>query len=132
MQNTAGQFGRVTIGGMDDASTAHDDLRATLAAMEGLIGPRIILTHTPDLFPQMPDDIALMMAGHTHRGQIRYPWGGSPVQMSKYGEKYACGMVEENGKILVTSAGIGTSVLPLRFFTHPELWLIEIRPQPAQ
>ena len=97
--------------------------------MEGLSGPRVMLTHTPALFPQMPDDIALMMAGHTHCGQLRYPWGGSPVQMSQYGDKYACGVVKEEGKTLVTSAGLGTSVLPLRFLTRPELWLIEIRPQ---
>lgn len=128
MQNTAGQFGQLAIGGMDDDFTGNDDLTATLSAMEGLAGPRVMLTHTPDLFPEMPNDISLIMAGHTHCGQLRYPWGGSPVQMSEYGEKYACGVVKENGKTLVTSAGLGTSVLPVRFLTHPELWLIEIRP----
>lgn len=129
MRNEAGQFGSLAIGGMDDDFTGNHDLQATLGAMEGLSGPRVMLTHTPDLFPQMPDDIALMMAGHTHCGQLRYPWGGSPVQMSQYGDKYACGVVKEEGKTLVTSAGLGTSVLPLRFLTRPELWLIEIRPQ---
>ena len=128
-QNSAGRFGRAIIGGMDDDSTGNDDLPATLSAMDRLDGVRIMLTHTPDLFPDMPDDIVLMMAGHTHCGQIAYPWGGSPVSMSKYGDTYACGVVEEGGKTLVTSAGLGTSVLPIRLFTHPELWLIEIAPE---
>ena len=129
-QNTAGRFGPIVIGGMDDDSTGNDDIAATLQAMDRFSGVRVMLTHTPDLFPEVPSDMTLMMAGHTHCGQIAYPWGGSPVQMSRYGDTYACGVVEEDGKTLVTSAGLGTSVLPLRFSTHPELWLIEIRPMP--
>ena len=128
LQNEAMQFGPIALGGVDDDFTSHDDVPGTLAAMDELSGPRVILTHSPDIFPALPDDIVLMMAGHTHCGQIAYPWGGSPVHMSQYGEAFACGVVEEGGKTLVTSGGLGTSVLPLRLFTHPELWLIELRP----
>ncbi len=129
LQNEALQLPGVALGGVDDDFTQNDDLAATLRAMEPLNGARIILTHSPDIFPDMPSDITLAMVGHTHCGQIGYPWGGSPVSMSKYGQTYACGVVEEDGKTLVTSAGIGTSVLPLRLFTRPELWLIEIQPE---
>ena len=128
LQNEAVQLGPIALGGVDDDFTSHDDVPTTLAAMDGLTGPRVILTHSPDIFPELPDDIALMMAGHTHCGQIAYPWGGSPVHMSRYGEAFACGVVKDGGKTLVTSGGLGTSVLPLRLFTHPELWLIELRP----
>lgn len=47
--------------------------------------------------------------------------------MSRYGQRYACGVVRENGNILITSAGLGTSVVPFRLFTQPEIWVIDIR-----
>jgi uncharacterized protein len=36
--------------------------------------------------------------------------------------------VRENGKLLLVTAGLGTSVLPFRFGTRPDIWLIELRP----
>jgi uncharacterized protein len=116
------------IGGIDDDFTGRADLPATVAAMAGMAGPRIMLSHSPDIFPQVPVDVDLVLAGHTHCGQIAYPWGGAPSTMSDYGDLYACGVTRQHGKTLVTSAGLGTSLLPLRLFTHPEIWLIEIRP----
>ena len=68
-----------------------------------------------------------MLAGHTHCGQLRYPWGGSPATMSRHGDRYACGLVREDGKVLITTAGLGTSVLPFRFGTRPEIWLFEVK-----
>lgn len=129
LQNEAAQFGPLAIGGADDAFTGRDDLPATFKALKPLKGMKMVLTHSPDIFPQVPVDIDLVLAGHTHCGQIAYPWGGGPATMSDYGQLYACGVFEQHGKTLVTSAGLGTSLLPIRLFTHPEIWLIEIRPQ---
>ncbi|MCK0128707.1 metallophosphoesterase [Erythrobacter sp. F6033] len=131
LANDAAQFGPLAVGGADDAFTGRDDLEATFGAMAPLTGARIVVTHSPDIFPQVPVDVDLTLAGHTHCGQIVYPWGGSPATMSDYGELYACGVYEQHGKTLVTSAGLGTSLLPIRLFTHPEVWLIEMRPPPS-
>ena len=90
-------------------------------------GAPVLLSHSPDPFPNLPRGFGLMLAGHTHCGQLRYPWGGSPATMSRYGQRYACGLVRQNGNVLVTTAGLGTSVLPFRFGTRPEIWLIELR-----
>jgi predicted MPP superfamily phosphohydrolase len=128
LRNEAALLGPLAIGGVDDESTDHDDLAATLQAMASMEGVPVILTHSPDIFPDLPKGIALMMAGHTHCGQIAYPWGGSPFSVSAYGDTYACGAVRQDGKLLVTSGGLGTSLLPIRFFTKPEIWLIEIAP----
>ena len=128
LANSAAQFGPLAIGGVDDDFTGKADLAATASEMEPLSGPRLILTHSPDIFPSVPVDVELVLAGHTHCGQIAYPWGGSPATMSDFGDRYSCGVVEQHGKTLVTSAGIGTSLLPIRLFTHPEIWLIEIQP----
>jgi uncharacterized protein len=128
LRNQAVQRGRVVIGGVDDDFTDKADLPATMAAMQRLDGARVLLSHSPDIFPQVPVDVDLVLAGHTHCGQIAWPWGGAPATMSDYGNRYACGITRQHGKTLVTSAGLGTSLLPVRLFTHPEIWLIEIRP----
>lgn len=126
LANEARRFGPLVVGGLDDDYTGHAELPATLAAMDRLGAAQVLLTHSPDPFPDVPRPL-LMLAGHTHCGQIGYPWGGSPATMSRYGQRYACGLVRERGKALVTTAGLGTSVLPFRLFTKPEIWLIEVR-----
>ncbi|RXZ66450.1 metallophosphoesterase [Pelagerythrobacter rhizovicinus] len=128
LANAAVRAGPLAIGGIDDDYTGRADLSATLAAVDRLDGGRVLLSHSPDPFPDLPADFGLMLAGHTHCGQIRYPWGGSPATMSAYGDRYACGAVRENGNLLVTTAGLGTSVLPFRLFSRPEMWLIEVVP----
>lgn len=125
--NDAKQFGPLALGGVDDAYTGKDDLEATLAAMASMHGARMVLTHSPDIFPQVPVNVDLVLAGHTHCGQIAYPWGGAPATMSEYGNLYACGVVEEHGKTLVTTGGLGTSLIPVRVFTHPTIWLVTLR-----
>ncbi|RIV79813.1 phosphohydrolase [Pelagerythrobacter aerophilus] len=128
LANAAVRAGPLAIGGIDDDYTGHADPSAALAAVDRLGGGRVLLSHSPDPFPDLPAGFGLMLAGHTHCGQIRYPWGGSPATMSAYGDRYACGTVRENGNLLVTTAGLGTSVLPFRLFSRPEMWLIEVVP----
>lgn len=129
LQNAAAQVGPLAIGGVDDAYTRRDDMPATIAAMRGLAGGRLVLTHSPDVFPQMPDDVSLLLAGHTHCGQIAYPWGGAPAHLSRYGDRFGCGRTVERGQTVIVGAGLGTSLIPLRLFTHPEIWLIELGPR---
>lgn len=127
LRNQAVQRGPLVIGGVDDDFTGRADLAATAAAMPRGVGARIMLTHSPDIFPQVPVDVDAVLAGHTHCGQIAWPWGGAPATMSDYGDLYACGVTRQHGKVLVTSAGLGTSLLPVRLFTHPEIWLITVQ-----
>lgn len=115
------------IGGLDDAFTHHDDLRSTLRAMAELGGEPILLSHSPDPFPSVPGGVKLMLAGHTHCGQIRLPLIGALSYMSEHGDKYACGVVVENDKTLVVGAGLGTSVLPLRLGAVPDMWIITVK-----
>ena len=125
--NEAIQLQGLSVGGLDDAFTDRAQLDSTITQMADMTGAKIILSHSPDPFPEMPKNFGLMLAGHTHCGQIRYPWGGSPATMSKHGSRYACGRVDENGNTIVTTAGLGTSVLPFRLFSKPEIWLLTIQ-----
>lgn len=128
LANRAVATGPLVIGGLDDAHIGLDDIPETVRQMNRLQGGRVMLSHSPDAFPLIPGDISLTLAGHTHCGQIAWPWGGAPVTMSRYGQRYACGRVDEDGRVLVTTAGLGTSGLPLRLFAPPDIWLIAARP----
>ena len=124
--NGALKVGALVLGGLDDAYTDRDDLPATLAAMRKLGGGSIILSHSPDPAAAMPDEIRLVLAGHTHCGQIAYPWGGAPAHLSDYGDRFACGRIDEGQRSVIVGAGLGTSLIPLRLFTQPEIWLVEL------
>jgi hypothetical protein len=128
LENGAVPVGPLAIGGLDDDFTDRANLPATLAAMRRLPGPRVLLSHSPDPFPNVPADVGLMLAGHTHCGQIRLPVVGAPETMSEHGQRYACGLIRENGRTLIVTAGLGTSGLPLRLGAVPDLWLVRIGP----
>jgi len=131
LANDAVRRGPLAIAGIDDDFTGHADVATAIAAARQLGGAPIALSHSPDTFPQVPGDISLTLAGHTHCGQVRYPWGGTPATMSRYGGRYACGLIREGTRTLIVSAGLGTSVLPFRFFTHPDMWVITLVPGPT-
>lgn len=128
LDNDAVTRGPLAIGGLDDDFTRRADLPRTLASLRKLPGARLLLSHSPDPFPQVPRDVGLMLAGHTHCGQIRLPFVGAITTMSRYDERYACGRIDEAGRTLIVSAGLGTSVLPLRLGAVPDLWLVTLRP----
>ena len=129
LDNAAVQVGPLAIGGLDDDFTGHSDLVATVAAMRRVDGARLLVSHSPDPFAMLPADVALMVAGHTHCGQIRLPIVGAISTMSRYDERYACGRIGEGGRTLIVSAGLGTSILPLRLGARPDMWLIELGPE---
>jgi len=99
--------------------TGVDDLDGTLAKLTD-DAPAILLAHEPDIFPQVPDRVALTLSGHTHGGQVRI-LGYSPVVPSYYGNRYAYGHVVENDRHLIVSGGLGTSIMPVRFGVPPEI-----------
>lgn len=132
LDNEAVQAGPLAIGGLDDDFTGRADLPKTLAALRRLRGPRLILSHSPDPFADLPSDIFLMLAGHTHCGQIAPPLIGPLSTQSRYGRRYACGLVREGGKTLIVTAGLGTSTVPLRLGAPPDMWLVELRPAEAR
>ena len=96
-----------------------------------LAGGRAALcfTHSPDIFPRLPDSCALTIAGHTHGGQVWLPLLGRPAmfEASRYGQKYAAGIIRDGGKTLFVTTGIGTSWLPLRFMVPPEISLLTLQ-----
>ncbi len=100
------------------------DLRAALAPIDD-DAPAILLAHEPDIFPHVPARVALTLSGHTHGGQVRL-FGHSAVVPSRYGNRYAYGLVEEGGRRLIVSGGLGCSMIPVRLGVPPELTLVTL------
>ena len=130
LQNEAVKLGPLIVGGVDDDYSGHDDVPATLAAMDRL-GPGVplLLTHSPDVIPDVQRPVAAIFAGHTHCGQIRFPFIGALTYVSRYGDRFACGDMTDNGQRVFVGAGLGTSLLPLRYLTPPDAWLVTLGPR---
>ena len=114
LDNEAVTVGGMRLGGVDDEYTGNADLKRTVEAIRAAPGGKVLLTHSPDVGPATPRDVTLVLAGHTHCGQIRLPILGAISYVSKYGERFGCGLITEGSRRVVVTAGIGTSVLPFR------------------
>ena len=85
----------------------------------------LALTHEPVIFSQIPGRVALLIAGHTHGGQIRIPfdWLCGPKRSNQWNVR---GEVVENGRHLFVSSGIGTSHMSVRIGTPPEISMLTL------
>lgn len=87
----------------------------------------VLLSHSPDQLPwARQNQFDLMLAGHTHGGQIRPPILGPLVCPSRFGVRYASGIFDEPPTLMHVSRGL-SGVQPLRFWCPPELTLLELR-----
>ena len=114
--------------GVDDPATRHDDVE--LAYQKVLSSPkpptppfRLVLTHSTDCLDDVAENGAdLLLAGHTHGGQIRLP-GLQPLITNTYlgDHGFYEGYHIINGIPLYINRGIGESIIPLRFNVPPEI-----------
>jgi uncharacterized protein len=129
LENEAVSFehegGRFAIAGLADQMTREVRLKATIAQVP-LGQPFLVLTHEPDIFPDVDERASLTLAGHTHGGQVNLPLLGRLVVPSAYGQRYASGHVVEGGRHLFVTNGVGTSIIPVRFGVPPEVVILEL------
>jgi len=104
----------------------EDDIPGTLAQIKD-DAPAVLMAHEPDLFVDVPDRFAVTLSGHTHGGQVRLPIIGRPVVPSAYGQRFAYGHIQEQGRDLIVSAGLGCSILPVRFGVPPEITVVNLK-----
>ena len=125
--------GHVWLAGISDLWTGRHDIAAALSGVEADGAPAILMTHNPDVFPHVPERVALTLAGHTHGGQVRLPLLGRPIVPSQFGQRYAAGQVVEGSRRLFVATGLGTSILPVRFRVPPSVAVITVgfEPPPA-
>lgn len=116
--------GTDSMGALRARRRGADDLGAVLACLDSE-APAILMAHEPDMFPRVPPRIALTLSGHTHGGQVRL-LGHAPLVPSRYGQRYAYGLAEEEGRRLIVSGGLGCSIMPVRLGVPPELNLVHL------
>jgi uncharacterized protein len=127
LENRATQRGDdLYVAGLADLRCRRPDLPGTLAAVPPTAAV-ILLAHDPDVFPFVPDRVALTLSGHTHGGQIAIPRVRRPAIPSRYGERFARGHIVEQGRHLYVTSGLGTSGLPLRALAPPEVVVLELK-----
>ena len=117
--------GRWWIAGVSDYIETVPDVTAALQNRpEG--APVLFVSHVPDLFRELPPEVNVTLSGHTHGGQVALPCVGPVLVPSRYGTRYARGIFKESGRVLVVSAGLGTTGLPVRRGVPAEVVLLEI------
>jgi predicted MPP superfamily phosphohydrolase len=136
LENRAVRRGLVTVIGVDDAFSGHDDFESASASAARIGGIPIVLTHSPDLVHKMRRGFPIVLAGHTHCGQVVLPWYGPLLTRAPrenwrplYDVRYRCGVVRDTDRVVVVSAGLGSGSSPVRLGAPPDWWLLTVGPQ---
>lgn len=115
--------GHLWLAGLPDLVKGHPLPLSRLATSLPGGEPAVLLCHRPDgALLEGASRFGLILSGHTHGGQVVIPGWGAPVKHNRVGQGYAGGwrMLSES-TVLITSRGLGTSELPVRFCCRPEL-----------
>ncbi len=89
--------------------TSLADIPKTMAMVTD-DAPVVVMAHEPDIFPHMPDRVALTLSGHTHGGQVQF-FNHALFVPSDYGQRYRYGHIVEEGRNLIVSGGLGCTGL---------------------
>ena len=112
----------------DDPVAGSPDFKPLLA---GITPTDFVLfaPHSPDMIPDAVLSglrFHLALCGHTHGGQIVL-FQRSLVSSSRYKDRYRAGWYRENESDIFVSCGVGTSILPMRLGTRPEIHCFTLR-----
>lgn len=120
----------VALAGVDDPHIRRDRYREIAGPADRSADVRVALTHSPE--PRVLDDFTddgyqLILAGHTHGGQVRLPYYGALVTNCGIDRMRCRGLSQWNDAWLNVSAGLGTSpYAPVRFACPPEATLLTL------
>jgi uncharacterized protein len=122
--------GELWVAGVADSRYRRPDVDEALRDVPAE-APVVVMSHDPDLFPQVPPRVALTVSGHLHGGQVGVPLIRRPFLPSRFGERYARGHKVEAGRHLFVTAGLGTTGWPVRLLAPPEIVVLRLRPAAA-
>lgn len=122
--------GAVNISGMDDISHVGASVNEATCGFAKKEGYNVFLAHRPEFFKQyLNRNIDLVLCGHTHAGQIRFPWLGA---LAVHGQgllpRYSEGKFTDGQTTMIISRGLGSSGYPaVRINNPPDLVAVHIR-----
>lgn len=90
---------------------------------------KLLLAHEPQyLYKYSSADVDLVLSGHAHGGQFRFPYiGGIVAPDQGLFPKYSSGEYFENSTTMIVSRGIGNSVIPVRLFNYPDIVVVNLQ-----
>ncbi|MFL5794006.1 MAG: metallophosphoesterase [Actinomycetes bacterium] len=130
LSNRRGRLGDVELAGMDDPHIRRDDPAVAVPPNSSHPRLRMGIVHSPyqralDAFER--NGYGLLLAGHTHGGQVRLPGVGALVTNCDLPRDRVRGLSRWGSSWLHVSAGLGTSkYAPFRFACRPEASLLEV------
>lgn len=102
------------------------DIEKTLSPTFSDDDPVVLLAHEPDVFAKHHPRVDVQLSGHMHAGQVNM-LGWTPASLpSRYGDRYLYGHIQERGKDLIVSGGLGYSRLPVRVGAPPEITVVSL------
>ena len=117
---------KISLLGIDEVYRGEPDLDAAFANVDRNL-PCLGLSHHPDIVDTLEGrKLDLLVCGHTHGGQIRFPFLGSVVVPSKHESRYASGFRRVGDVLMYVSRGIG-AIPPLRILCRPEVATFTLR-----
>lgn len=113
---------QIFIGGIGNVSYNKDDIDKTLEKIDSENQYRIILVHEPDISDKIISkyNVDLILAGHSHNGQVRLPFIGAIVK-PPHAKKYYDNYYNLKGTKLYVSSGIGVSNVNYRLWNRPSI-----------
>jgi len=118
---------RIYLAGVDDLWTGTPRIDHFVRKLDA-DAVCILGSHNPDYAERIEDHrIRLVLAGHTHGGQINIPFIGAPILPSQFGQKYRAGLVDNGATQVYVSRGLGTIPPRVRFCCPPELAVITLQ-----
>lgn len=118
----------ITLAGVDDSATEHDNISEAFRNIDSE-NYTVLLSHAPGIIKQdVPLPADLILSGHTHGGQIRFPLVGALIAPGQgYFPKYDKGTFQLGpDQNLYIDSGLGTTRLPVRFLNKSQISLIRI------
>lgn len=113
--------------GVDDPHLGYDALDAATAGLP-TDGPRLLLSHSPDILPQaVAHGLRVVVAGHTHGGQVVLPILGAVKTATRLRLPRPAGLLCWRGATVYVSRGVH-GALPIRLNCPPEVALLTLRP----
>jgi predicted MPP superfamily phosphohydrolase len=117
----------IQLSGIDDWSWNATDWTRAFSGLKTNT-PTILLSHQPSVLDfEQTNNVSLILSGHTHGGQLNFPFLGAPARFATPDLKYARGLFRRGDTQLYVSTGTGVIGLPLRFGVRPEIAVLRLR-----
>ncbi len=122
LNNSNIKIKNIYIAGVEDFQTGYPDVDS---ALKDTKLPRILISHNPDIYYDVKKEVNLILSGHVHGGQVKIPFYGAVTVPSIYGTKFTEGIINDGKNKMIITKGLGTSILPVRFCSVPEIVVLE-------